>query len=633
MFGGGPNYHITNNLPVISYVGMGNFRNLSSSVVISHTLNASTLGFCIEDRLKSCKTLQELKLIHAFLIKTSPPIDSHQLIFNKFLSFSPVLSSSSDSTYAYSLFARLPDPDIIAYNAIIRCFSSTKNDNYSWVAVFMFIELLENGLVPDNYTYPFVFKACTHLCKLREGEEVHAHVIKNGFVSDLYVVNNLMRLYAVCGGVDRMRRLFDGSSERDLVSWTTLIQGYVNMGYWREGVHVFFDMCVAGIRADEMTMVVVISACAKLGDLSLGRKIHEYICDHKVNFDVFVRNALVDMYLKCGSAEFACKVFNEMPVRNVVSWNTMIMGLAQQGKFREAINVFSKMQSEGVEPDTVTLVGVLNSCANLGGLELGLWVHAHIDRHSLKADGFLGNALIDMYAKCGSIDKAFRVFRNMKRKDVYTYSAMIFGLALNGQGECALELFYEMRKMGIEPNAVTFIGVLMACSHAGLLEDGRKQFANMSKVFNIEPQVEHYCIMVDLLGRAGLISEAEEFIREMPIVPDASIWGALLGACRIHGHVELGKNVMKKLEKIESERDGAYVLMSNMYSSSNRWWEASKLRKRMKELNIRKIPGCSSIELDGVVYEFRKRDEAHPKANEIYMLLAEIHNHLRNPAD
>ncbi|KAK1393737.1 Pentatricopeptide repeat-containing protein [Heracleum sosnowskyi] len=594
---------------------MGNFKNLSSST--THTLNANSLGFSIQEKLKLCKSLQELKQIHAFLIKTSLPIHSHPLIFTKSLSFSHGSYFSSDPTYAYSLFAKLPDPDVIAYNAIIRFFSSTKNDENALVTVLVFVEMLENGLFPDNYTYPFVLKACTRLCALKEGEQVHARVVKNGFVSDLYVVNNLMRLYAVCGGVKRMRKLFGGSTERDLVSWTTLIQGYVDMGYWKEGINVFFEMCVAGIRADEMTMVVVISAIAKLGDLSIGRKVHEYMCDRKVKFDVFVGNALVDMYLKCGSAEFARKVFNEMPDKNVVSWNSMILGLAQQGKFREAINVFSKMQSKGVKPDAVTLVGVLNSCANLGGLELGTWVHAYIDRHHLKADGFLGNALIDMYAKCGSIAKALRVFSNMKRKDVYTYSAMIVGLALNGRGERALEVFFEMRKMEVEPNDVTFIGVLMACSHAGLLEDGRKHFANMSKVFNLEPQVAHYCIMVDLLGRAGLISEAEEFIREMPIVPDASVWGALLGACRIHGHVELGKNVMEKLERIDSERDGAYVIMSNIYSSSHRWREASTLRKAMKELNIKKNPGCSLIELDAVVYEFRKGDKAHPKADVI----------------
>ncbi|WOG95625.1 hypothetical protein DCAR_0414951 [Daucus carota subsp. sativus] len=606
---------------------------LSSSVITSHNSDAKSLGICVQEKLKSCKSLQELKQIHAFLIKTSSPIHFHHLIFTKTLSFSPCSSSSSDPTYAHSLFAKLPEPDIVAYNAVIRYFSSAKNGNNSLVALLVLVGLLENGLFPDNYTYPFVFKACMQLCKLREGEQVHAHVIKKGFVSDLYVVNNLMRLYAVCGGVDRMRKLFDGSPERDLVSWTTLIQGYVHMGFGREGVHVFFEMCSAGIRPDEIAMVVVISACAKLGDLRLGRKIHEYMFDHKVKFDVFVGNALVDMYLKCGCAEFARKVFNEMPVKNVVSWNSMIFGLAQQGKFREAIIFFIKMQSKGFKPDSLTLVGVLHSCANLGGLELGTWVHAYIDRHHLEADGFLGNALIDMYAKCGSIEKAVRVFKNMKRKDVYTCSTMIVGLALNGQAERALEVFLEMRNMKIEPNDVTFIGVLMACSHAGLLEDGRKHFIQMSKVYNLEPQVEHYCIMVDLLGRAGLISEAEEFIKEMPIVPDASVWGSLLGACRIHGHVELGKNVMEKLESIESEEDGTYVLMSNIYSSSDRWREASKLRKAMKELKIKKKPGCSLIELDGVVYEFRKGDKAHPKANVIYTLLAELHYQMRNPTD
>lgn len=494
-------------------------------------------------------------------------------------------------------------------------------------------ELLGKGLVPDNYTYPFVLKACANSHALREGEEVHAHVIKNGFVSDMFVLNNLMRLYAVCGVIGAARKVFDESPQLDLVSWTTLIQGYVKMGYWKEGVEVFFQMCELDFQADEMTMVVVLSACAKLGDLGLGRRIHEYMLDHRVNFDVFVENALVDMYLKCGDSYFAFKVFNEMPVKNVVSWNSMISGLAQQWQFKEALNVFRKMQSQGVDPDNFTLVGVLNSCANLGVLELGKWVHAYVDKNCVKADGILGNSLIDMYAKCGSIDKAVRVFEGMKLRDIYTYTAMIVGLAIHGQGEGALEVFTEMLKMGIEPNEVTYIGVLTACSHAGLVKEGLKHFTNMSTLHGLKPQQEHYGCMVDLLGRAGLINEANEFIEGMPIEPDAFVWGALLGACRMHGKVEIGESVMKRLVKIETERVGASILMSNIYSSLNRFEDALKLRKAIKGRKMKKSPGCSSIEVDGVVYEFRKGDKAHPKAKDIYLLLDGMASVLKNSGD
>lgn len=439
-----------------------------------------------------------------------------------------------------------------------------------------------------------------------------------------------MRLYAVCGFINYARKVFDESPQRDLVSWTTLIQGYVKMGYAREGVEAFFDMCDAKMRPDEMTLVIVLSACSKLGDLSLGRKISRYIDDNGVNPDVFIGNALVNMYLECGDDELARGVFDGMPVRNVVSWNSMISGLAHQGKYKEALDVFQEMQRTGLEPDDVTLVGVLNSCANLGVLELGKWVHAYVDRNQIEADGYIGNALVDMYAKCGSIDRAFRVFQGMKRRDVYSYTAMIVGLAMHGEVDMALDIFTEMIKMGIQPDEVTFVGVLAACSHGGLVAEGQKYFRDMSTVYKLRPQTEHYGCMVDLLGRAGLIGEAVEFVNNMPIEPDAFVWGALLGACRIHGKVELAEAVMEKLLKVEPERDGAYVLMSNIYSSANKWRDAVQLRRTMKEKKMKKTPGCSSIEVEGVVHEFRKGDKSHKRSKQIYKLLDEIMSHIND---
>nr|KJB29340.1 hypothetical protein B456_005G095600 [Gossypium raimondii] len=299
-------------------------------------------------------------------------------------------------------------------------------------------------------------------------------------------------------------------------------------------------MCRSNLRPDKMTLVVILLACSRLGDLSLGTRIHENICDiHDIYSDVFVGNALVDMYMKCGDADSARKLFDKMPVKNVVSWNSMISGLVQQGQFKEALH-----------------------------LELGKWVHAYIDKNQIKADGFVGNALVDMYAKCGSAEQAFGVFQGMECKDVFSYTAMIMGFAMNGEAERALDIFAEMPMVGSKPDEVTFVDVLSACSHAGMVEEGWRHFEDMSKVYNLEPQTEHYGCMVDLLGRAGLISEAEVFIANMPIEPDAFVWGALLGACSIHGKVELGEAIMKKLVAVEPVRDGAYILMSNIYSSA-----------------------------------------------------------------
>uniref|UniRef100_A0A2P2PNX2 Pentatricopeptide repeat-containing protein n=1 Tax=Rhizophora mucronata TaxID=61149 RepID=A0A2P2PNX2_RHIMU len=235
-----------------------------------------------------------------------------------------------------------------------------------------------------------------------------------------------------------------------------------------------------------------------------------------------------------------------------------------------------------------------------------------------------------MYAKCGSVDQALGVFRAMRCRDNYSYTAIIVGLAMNGEAERALDIFSEMSTVGIQPDEVTFVGVLSACSHAGLVDEGRKHFDDMSSVYNLEPQTEHYGCMVDLLGRSGLVHEAEEFVKNMPILPDAFVLGALLGACKIHSQVELGENVIRKLVKMEPTRDGAYILMSNIYSRANRWMDASRWRKAMKKRNMNKIPGCSLIEVDGMVHEFYKGDKSHRKSRELYQLLQGMTVHLRD---
>ncbi|XP_031396809.1 pentatricopeptide repeat-containing protein At1g08070, chloroplastic-like [Punica granatum] len=569
-----PSHHLSASVPALAVPQASDTVSLQSSILAV---------------LESCKSPSEIKQVHALVVKT-PPLQTQ-----------------------------------LVYNAIIQGLSS------SLEAVAIYREMLLKGLFPNDYTLPFVLKACAQARALSEVEQVHAHAVKSGLLaSNVYVSNTLMRAYAVCGLMSDVRKLFEGSPRRDVVSWTTLIQAYVKMGLQKEGVGAFFKMCEAGFAADERTLVIVLSACAKLGDLSLGRRLQAYIQENGVKRDVFVGNALVDMFLKCGDAALAHQVFKDMPVKNVVSWNSVILGLAQQGNFKEALRVFKEMQRVGVRPDDVTLVGVLNSCANLGLLDSGKWVHAYIDKHDIRADGFIGNALIDMYSKCGSIGQALNVFQGMKLRDVYSYTAIIVGLAMHGEAKWALDIFSDMSETGIEPDQVTFVGVLSACSHAGLVEEGRRHFENMSSVYGLEPQPEHYGCLVDLLGRAGLFAEAEEIIRRMPMEPDAFVWGALLGACRIYGKVELGERAMKRLLEIEPEREGAYILMSNMYSSEGKWKDAIRIRKSMKERYMKKVPGCSSIELDGKVHEFRKGDKSHPKMKEIWKFLENLASHLKS---
>ncbi|KAF3795132.1 Pentatricopeptide repeat-containing protein [Nymphaea thermarum] len=574
-------------------------------------------------RLECCRSIEELKQIHAALLKSR--FAQSTLVLSKLVSLCAV-SKHRNLDYARMVFNQIHFPTVHIYNSMIRGFSLSENPSE---AILFYKKMVSQGLFPDNYTFPFVFRACGQLRALREGEELHVHAIKHGFESYPYVKNTLIRMYAMCGDLGAARQVFDRVGEQDLVSWTTMIAGYANMGFHKLAIEMFLQMERARVGGDEVTMVIVLSACSQLGDLDMGKKVHRYIVDNGIKMDVFVGNALVDMYIKCGDVDFACQVFDQMREKNVVSWNAMIAGLAQQGQFKEALAMFRKMQVIGFEPDTVTMVGVLRACASLGALDLGRWVHVYMDKNYIKADGYVGNALVDMYAKCGSIEQAEDVFNGMANRDVFSYTSMIVGFAMHGLGKRALALFKEMSKVGVAPDEITFIGVLSACSHAGLVEEGRRHFDEMIKVYCLTPEIEHYGCMVDLLGRAGLLDEAEEFIKAMPMQPDAFVWGALLGACKIHGKVELGGRISRLLLELEPQRDGAYVVMSNIYASASRWPDVVKIRKEMKARKLKKTPGCSLIELDGMVHEFRMGDRSHPKTKEIYLMLEEIIDRLK----
>ncbi|CAL9773973.1 unnamed protein product [Musa acuminata subsp. burmannicoides] len=587
-------------------------------------LSPSTPPLQLPHKLDTIRSMDELKQIQAAILKT-PSLQSPPLLA-KILSFC-ALSSSPHIAHARSLLAHIDNPSLLMYNTVFHSLSRTNRSLVS-ISIMFYEDMLEKDLRPDSFTFPYLLKLFANSQALQAGEALHAHAIKMGLDANVYVRNNLMSLYAVCGEVRSIQKLFDGFPEKDLVSWTTLISGYTKAGLAKKAVKVFEEMMSENLRADGVTMVAVLSACAELGDLELGRNLHRYIGARQIDMDVFVGNALVDMYSKCGDVDSAYQLFNEMPVRNVVSWNSIISGLVNNKEFKQALELFRQMQRQGIEPDAFTLVGVLNSCASLGALELGQWVHAYINRNGIEADGITGNALVDMYSKCGRIDRAMEVFGGMAHKDVYTYTSMIVGLAMHGRGEEALELFAAMSSAGVKPNEVTFVGVLSACSHAGLVDVGLRHFESMSAVYGLVPQIEHYGCVVDMFGRAGRLDKAQDLISSMPMEPDAFIWGSLLGACRNHGDVALGETVAKLLLDVEPQEEGAYVLMSNLYTAGNRRSDGLRMRKAMRANKVRKTPGCSLIEIDGVIHEFRKGEELHPQAKEVYAMVDEFAHRL-----
>lgn len=557
--------------------------------------------------------------------------------------------------YAERIFNYIDIPGLFIYNLLIKAF--TKNGSFG-KAVLLFRQLREEGLSPDNFTYPFVFKAIGCLGEVREGEKVYGFVVKSGLEFDTYVCNSLMDMYAEVGRVQNLRQVFEEMPQRDVVSWNVLISGYVKCRRYEDAVDVFRRMQQqSSLRPNEATVVSTLSACIALKMLELGKEIHRYVRE-QLGFTIKIGNALVDMYCKCGHLSIAREIFNDMPiktvicwtsmvsgyvncgqldearelferspVRDVVLWTAMINGYVQFNRFDEAVALFREMQIKRVSPDRFTLVALLTGCAQLGTLEQGKWIHGYIDENKIMIDAVVGTALIEMYAKCGFIEKSLEIFNGLKEKDTASWTSIICGLAMNGKTSKALELFAEMEQTGVKPDDITFIGVLSACSHGGLVEEGRKHFRSMTAVYQIEPKLEHYGCLIDLLGRAGQLDEAEELIEKSPNVNNEVIvplYGALLSACRTHGNVEMGERVAKRLVGIESGDSSVHTLLANIYASADRWEDVTKVRRKMKDLGVKKVPGCSSVEVNGIVHEFLVGDASHPEMREIYSMLDSI---------
>lgn len=509
---------------------------------------------------------------------------------------------------------------------------------------------------PDKFTFPFVIKAASELKGLRVGTVFHGMAIKASLGSDVFILNALVHFYGSCGDLDLAYRVFVKTPQKDVVSWNSMITAFAQGGCPEGALQLFKEMEAENVKPNDVTMVGVISACAKKLDLEFGRWICSYIERNEISVNLTLSNAMLDMYMKCGSVEDAKRLFDKMPEKDTFSWTTMLDGYAklgdyvearrafdamprqditawnalisayeQNGKPKEALAIFHELQlSKNENPDEVTLVCTLSACTQLGAMDLGRWIHVYIKKQGIKLNCHLATSLIDMYAKGGDLEKALEVFYSAERKDVFVWSAMIAGLAMHGRGKAAIDMFSKMLEAKVKPNAVTFTNVLCACSHAGLVNEGQTFFYQMEPVYGVVPGEKHYASMVDILGRSGRLEEAVELIKKMPTVPSASVWGALLGACRLYGNVELAEEACSRLLELDPRNHGAYVLLSNIYAKTGKWDRVSELRKLMRDSGLQKERGCSSIEVNGIVHEFLVGDISHTSSKEIYSKLDEI---------
>lgn len=393
-------------------------------------------------------------------------------------------------------------------------------------------------------------------------------------------------------------QVFDSISHPDVVSWTSIVSGLSKCGFEHEAIVKFSSM---DVEPNSTTLVSVISACSSLGAFMLGKAVHGFTLKKLCGTNIILENAILDFYVRCGSLWTARYIFENMPERDVVSWTTILGGYANRGFCEEAVMLFKEMIRRGeAEPNQATLVNVLSACSSIGALSLGQWVHSYMGARGdlITMGGYVGNALINMYVKCGNIRVAFQVFNTLESKDIISWSTMISGMAMNGYGMHALQLFSLMLVHGVLPDDVTFIGLLSACSHAGLVDQGLIFFEAMKTVYRIVPEMQHYACVVDMYGRAGLLEEAEAFIREMPIEAEGPVWGALLNACKIHGNEKMSERIKHGLLNSTGVGSGTLALLSNAYASSDRWNDANRVRDEMRWMGLKKLAGRSWLEAD-----------------------------------
>ncbi|KAL6055013.1 Chlororespiratory reduction 2 [Balamuthia mandrillaris] len=494
-------------------------------------------------------------------------------------------------------------------------------------ALQLFQEMEEAGVPADAFTFSIVLKACAMAEDLEMGKRVHAEILRKGFHPNTVLSNALINMYGTCGEMEEARAVFRGMKERDVVTWTAMIAGETQSGRGEEALQLFQEMEEVGLPANSFTFAAVLKACAMTGDMEMGKRVHAEML-HRGPLSIVEANALISMYGKCGKMEEARAVFQGMKERDMVTWNSMIAEETQGGDGKKALQLFQEMQQAGVPADTFTFSIVLKACASTADLTTGKQVHAELLRKGLLPNINSSNALISMYGKCGELEEARAVFRQMKERDVITWTTMISMLGLHGQGKEALVTLQEMQEQGVEPDAITFINLLNACSHAGLVEEGLACFAAMSETHNIQPTTEHFNCIVDLLGRAGRLAEAETLIRTMAS-PDAVTWKALLGACRGAKDVDRAKRAAERAIALDQKDAAPFVVLSNILAAAGRWEEAEKVRKEMEDRRVKKEPGRSWITVDGEVHSFVVKDRSHPRSAEIYHQLDRLNQQMK----
>ncbi|XP_038993594.1 pentatricopeptide repeat-containing protein At4g22760 isoform X2 [Hibiscus syriacus] len=497
-------------------------------------------------------TIKQAKQIHAqiliFNLNHLQPLLVHQLLLSK--------TNYSASVFMYVREILYHLPDAFSWGCTIRFLSQRGKFQE---AFSLYVEMQKLGLYPSTHAMSSALRACARTESKTGGISIHAQVHRYGVCNCVFVQTALVDFYTKLGDMDTAKRVFNEMPEKNVVTWNSILSWYLKAGNLGEAQRVF----------DEMPKKDVISWITMIGG-----------------------------YTKCGDVKSAQELFDKMPEKDNLAFNAIISCYAQNSQPKEALKLFDEMLKSGtsIQPDGVTLASVISACAQLGELKFGSWIESYINKHGIQMDDHMVTALIDLYSKCGNVDKAFNFFNGLMKKDVVSYSAIIAGCAINGKADDAIKLFQKMVDAQIQPNLATFTGLLTAYNHAGLVEEGHQCFNSM-KDNGAVPSTDHYAIMVDLLGRAGRLEEAYELIKSMPVKPHSGVWGALLHACTVHKNVEFGEIAARHCFELEPGTDGYYSLLANIYASVGRWGDSRRMRRNMERKKLARIPGCSWTEL------------------------------------
>ncbi|WOL02006.1 hypothetical protein Cni_G10725 [Canna indica] len=529
-----------------------------------------------------------------------------------------------DLQKAKSIFDGIKERDVIAWSAMISAFVQADHPKD---ALVLYQEMQMAGIKPNQVTIVSLLPACADLLELKLGKSIHCYTLKSNLHLDVSVGTALVAMYAQCGSFNTAHVLFDNIEEKDIVTWNALINGHAQVGEASKALEFFNQLRLTGQRPDPGTMVGALPACALLNALQLGASLHGLSIKNGFNSDLHVKNATIDMYAKCGDLPSAEFLFRQTrSCEDVISWNTMFAGYMQNGRANEALSAFRMMRAENIKPNIISLISILPATAFLAALREGSILHSYIIKTGFLSEVLVGNCLIDVYAKCGRLDYARDFFDQMDSKDTVSWNVMLAGYALHGHGERAISLFSQMKDSSVKPDSLSFLSVLSACRHAGLVTEGKTFFESMMTKHQLEPNLEHYACMVDLLGRAGRLDEAWSLIQRMPMTTDAGVWGALLGACRMHSNVAIGEIALDNLVKLEPQNVAHYVVLSNIYAQVGRWADVRRMRLAMNSLGVNKTPGCSWVDIRNTIHAFSVGDQTHPQYKNICDVWNELHD-------